>query len=59
MHKYFSVTPKRATLILLGSSVSVVYFKLGCKHDTITENLILHVTWVLLSQLWKIIENSS
>ena len=51
MHKYFSVTPKRVNSIFLEYSVSVVYCKIGCEHDTITENLILHVTCVLLSEL--------
>ena len=59
MHKYFSVTLKRANSILLESSVGVVYCNIGCEYDTITKNLILHITCVLLLPLGKIVENSS
>ena len=44
MHKYFSVTPKRVNSILLESSVTVFHCKIDYGHDTVTENLILHVT---------------
>ena len=49
MHKYFSVTPTRVNSILLESSVSIVYCKIDYEHGTVTKNLILHVTCVLLS----------
>lgn len=59
MHKYFFVNPNRVNLILLKSSVTVVYCKVGYQLGTVVKNLIMHVTKVLLLQLRKIVEKSS